>query len=96
MRMASLRVRREAARFPGSEAKADFHGNILHAGAIGLDAELSQMMVEMFVRQDGPLLWLEWTEERMRVAGAALRALTGEAVDCSDKPGALAYEVTLC
>lgn len=54
------------------------------------------MMVNVFVGEDGPLLWVEWTEERMRVAGAAHRALTGEAFDCSDKPGALAYEFTLC
>jgi PAS domain-containing protein len=64
--------------------------------ATALGAELAQMMVKVFVHKDGPLLWVEWTEERVRIAGAAHSALNSEAIDCSGKPGALAYEVKLC
>jgi len=36
--------------------KADFHGNILYVGAIALNAKLSQVMVDVLVHENGPLL----------------------------------------
>lgn len=63
---------------------------------LSLDAELPQVMVNVFVHEDSPLLRLEWAEERVRVISAARGALTGKAVDCRDKPGAFALELTLC
>lgn len=61
-----------------------------------LDAELSQMMIDVLVHENGPLLRFEWAEERLRVTGAARGALTGKAVDCCDEPGTFAYEFAVC
>ena len=41
---------------------------------IALDAELSQMMIDVLVHENGPLLRFERTEERVWVLGAARRA----------------------
>lgn len=57
------------------------------------NAELPQMMVEMFVHQNCPLLRFEWTEEGMRMAGAADSALASEAIDCCKEPGPLSLKV---
>src|ERR1700759_4271080 len=57
------------------------------------NTELSQMMVDVFVHQNRPLLWLKRTEERMWVLGAARRAFLGEAIDRRDETPAFLFEI---
>ena len=59
-------------------------------------AELSQVVVDVFVHENGPLLWFERTEERMWVLGAAGCAPGDEAIDGPDKLGAFEFQVALC
>jgi hypothetical protein len=54
------------------------------------------MMVDVFVHENGPLMRIERTKERMRVLGTASCARMGKAIDSSDELGALALEVALC
>lgn len=61
-----------------------------------LDAELSQVMVDVFVHENRPLLWFERTKERMWVFGAASCAGGEKAIDSSDELGASALEFALC
>ena len=60
-----------------------------------LDAELTQMMVDVFVHEDGPLLRFERTKERMWVLGAARCAFIGEAINRCDEIAAFSLEVAL-
>ena len=60
-----------------------------------LDAELTQMMVEVFAHEDGPLLRFERTKERVWVLRAACCALGCEAIDSCDELGAFALEIAL-
>jgi hypothetical protein len=77
----------------------DFRGRI-GAGqprmGTALATELTQMMVDVFVHEDGPLLRFERTKERVWVLGAACCAPGGEAIDSCDELGAFALEVALC
>ena len=57
-----------------------------------LDAELSQVMVDVFVHENRPLLWLERTKERMWVFRAAGRAGGGKAIDRFKELGAFMLE----
>ena len=54
------------------------------------------MMVDVFVQENGPLMRIERTKERMWVLGTASCARIGKAIDSSDELGALALEVALC
>ena len=54
------------------------------------------MMVDVFVHENGPLMRIERTKERMWVLGTASCARIGKAIDSSDELGALALEVALC
>ncbi len=65
-------------------------------GDTSLNAELSQMMVDMFVHENGPLLRIERTEKRVWVLRTAFGALGGEAFDCCNEPRAFALEFALC
>lgn len=47
----------------------------------GLYAELAEVVVEVFLHQDGPLLGGEGTEEGVGVGGAGVWAGGGESVD---------------
>ena len=47
----------------------------------GLDGELAEVMVEMFVHQLGPLVGGHGAKEGVGMSGAALRATAREAVD---------------
>lgn len=58
-------------------------------------AELTQMMVEMFVHENGPLLRIERTEKRVRVLRAACRAPGCEAVNCCDQLDPFALELAV-
>jgi hypothetical protein len=53
-------------------------------------------MVDVFVHENGPLMRIERTKERMWVLGTASCARIGKAIDSSDELGALALEVALC
>ena len=61
-----------------------------------LDAELSQMVIDVFVHENGPLLRFERTKERVWVLGATRCAVGGEAVDRCDELSAFSLEVALC
>src|SRR4051794_1111283 len=52
------------------------------ASSYALDAELSEMMIDVLVHENGPLLRFESAEERVGVTGAARGSLTCKAVDC--------------
>ena len=54
--------------------------------------ELAQMMVEVLVHKNGPLLRAEQTEKRMRVMGAS-RAPGDKAIDMFDELGTFALEL---
>jgi len=58
------------------------------------DPELPQMMVKVFVHEDGPLLRLKRAKKWMWVPGAARRALAYEIVYYSVEPGAFALNIT--
>ena len=75
--------------------KRIFYGDISYPKAVALNAELSQMMVDVLVHEDGPLLRVEWTEKRVRVGGAARGTLGGEALDRCDQPCAFTLEFAL-
>ena len=61
-----------------------------------LCAELSEVMVEVFVYESGPLLRLEGAEEGMGVLGAAGGAPVYEVVDGREELGALVLDVVRC
>ena len=63
-------------------------GNLLYT-------ELSQVMVDVFVHENRPLLWFERTEERMWVLGAASCTRGDEAIDSFDELHAFALEFAL-
>ena len=74
------------------------HPDVLLGGVrpgIALDAELTQVMVQVFVHENRPLLRLERAEEGVWVGGAAGRADGDKAIDCLEEPGAFALEVRL-
>src|ERR1700742_1963233 len=58
-----------------------------------LSVELAKMMINVLVRQNGPLLWLQTAKEWVRVLGTARGPLCGEVVDRRDEPGAFAFKI---
>ena len=60
-----------------------------------LGAELSQVMVQVFVHENRPLLRLERAEEGVWAGGAAGRAVGDKAIDCLQEPSAFDLEVRL-
>lgn len=75
-------------KFPISCAKRNRNGS--------LDAELSQVMVDVFVHQNRPLLRFERTKERMWMLRAPNCAGRRKAIDRLHQLGAFALEVALC
>ena len=61
-----------------------------------LYTELSQVMVDVFVHENRPLLWFERTKERMWVLGAASCTRRDKAIDSFDELFAFAAEFALC
>ena len=62
---------------------------------LDLYPKLIQMMIKVFVHENGPLLRVEWTEERVWVLGAACDSLSGEAVDGCEELRAFALKLAL-
>lgn len=60
------------------------------------DAELSQVMVEMFVHENGPLLRFKRTKERMWVSRGAGCALSDKAINCCHELDPFVFEVAPC
>ena len=69
---------------------------MLASNPIALHAELSQMMINVLVHENGPLLRFERTEERVWVLGAARSASGREAIDGCDELVAFTLEVVPC
>ena len=63
-------------------------GNLLYT-------ELSQVMVDVFVHENRPLLWFEGTKERMWVLGTASCTRGDKPIDSFDELGAFALEFAL-
>ena len=67
----------------------------MEANGLCSGSELAQVMVEVLVHQDGPLIRGEAAKEAVRIGGAALGSCGGEAIDQSEESQTLRLQVAM-